>query len=131
MSPLSFTPTIPMLEIFLITEAKHLNKVERFKQMDLPPMGNAVAKTCHMINHESGEEIIVIIYPKMLLDEPADVFQVLVHEAVHAWDYIRDVYGYGHDMETNAYAIETIYRQLFEVYSKYHQKQEKKNAQGT
>lgn len=131
MNPISFIPTIPMLEVFLISEHKQLYKIERFKQMDLPPMGNAIAKTCHMANPETGEEIIVIVYPNMLTDEPVDVFSTLVHEAVHAWDYIRSVYGYEHDLETNAYAIEHVFKGLFNAYSAYHHKQEKKNAKRT
>lgn len=131
MTPISFIPTIPMLEVFLISEPKQLYKIERFKQMDLPPTDNAIAKTCHMANPETGEEIIVILYPNLLTDEPVDVFSTLVHEAVHAWDYIRSVYGYEHDLETNAYAIEQVFKGLFDVYSAHHCKQEKKNAKGT
>ena len=131
MPAISFTPAIPMLEVFLVSEPKQLYKVERFKQMDLPKMDNAVAKTCHMANPETGEEIVVIVYPNLLSDEPADVFSTLVHEAVHAWDYIRSVYGYEHDMETNAYAIEHMFKGLFDIYSKHYHKQEKQNAKGT
>lgn len=131
MPAISFIPTIPMLEVFLVSEPKQLHKIERFKQMDLPPMDKAIAKTCHMANQETGEEIIVIIYPNLLQDEPANVLCTLVHEAVHAWDYIRSVYGYDHDLETNAYSIERIFKGLFDVYSAHHSKQEKKNAKGT
>ena len=128
MPSISFMPSITMLEVFLFSEPKQLYKVKRFKQMDLPKIDNAVAKAFHMANHKTGEEIVVIIYPNLLSDEPAAVFSTLVHEAVHAWDYIRSVYGYGHDMETNAYAIEHIFKGLFDIYSKHYHKQEKKNA---
>lgn len=131
MSSISFMPSIPMLEVFLVSDHDQLYKVKRFKQMILPPIDDAVAKTCHMRNAESGEEIIVIVYPNLLEDDPADVFSTLVHEAVHAWDYIRSVYGYEHDLETNAYAIEHIFKGLMEVYSKHHRKQGKKNVEGT
>ena len=131
MAGISFMPSIPMLEVFLVSDHDQLYKIKRFKQMLLPPIDGAVAKTCHMRNNESGEEIIVIVYPNLLEDDPADVFSTLVHEAVHAWDCIRSVYGYEHEMETNAYAIEHIYKGLVKIYSKHHRKQEKKNAKGT
>lgn len=128
MYPISFVPSIQMLQVFLITDAKQLYKVERFKRMELPPTDNAIAKTCHMMNPETEEEIIVIIYPNLLTDEPVEVFSTLVHEAVHAWDYIKSVYGYDHDLEMNAYAIESIFKNLFNAYAEYKRKKDKKDA---
>lgn len=122
----SFIPAIPMLEVFLVTDENQLHQIERFKDLGLPKMEGAIAKTCHIMNRESGEEIIVIFYPDMLEHELVSVVSTLVHEAVHAWDCIKTTYGYDDDTELNAYSIENIYTQLFNVYSKLYRKHKRK-----
>lgn len=124
----SFFPFVPTLEVFLISEEKELYKVERFKSMLLPPIDGAIAKTCHMQNADTGEQIIVVLYPDLLTDEPIEVTCTLVHEAVHAWDYTREVFGYDKDLELNAYMIENTFKGLYEIYAKKIAKKEKKDA---
>lgn len=116
-----------MLEIFLITDASQLRAYKRFSDYEFPhPIGDAIAKACHIKHNITGEEVIVVLYPTILKDNVLDVTKVLVHEAVHCWDFIRDTYGYGNDTELNAYATDAIFSNLFNTYSQMHKAQTNK-----
>ena len=126
----SHTPSIPMLEVFLVQGDDQLRTYKRFEDHTLHPMDGALAKACHLTHNKSGEEVIVVVYPTLLSDKPFAVTQTLLHEAVHCWDFIRNTYGYGNDTELNAYAIESIFTNLHKVYMDLlkAKKMEKRNA---
>jgi hypothetical protein len=118
MSPLCFYPAIPLLDIYLVEHPSDLEKVKRLKGAPLNiEMGGAIAKTCCLDNHNTGERIIAVCYPDMFKDEACQVMATLVHEAVHCWNYTKELYGYGDDNELGAYAIENIYKGLFDLYA--------------
>ncbi len=116
---LSFFPTIRMLEIFLVENIEQLREKGLFHNYEPPAMGSSLAKTCYVENVTTGHEAIIVFYPNMLKDTFVQVNKVLVHEAVHCWDFNKDSTGYHNDSELNAYAIESIYTNLYNIYTEF------------
>lgn len=77
------------------------------------------------MNNETGElEFVVYLNPASFLSDPIDVASVLVHEAVHVWQYVVKATSIGEDSrekwgtEAEAYAIQNISYFLMSEYAK-------------
>ena len=126
----SIFPRIPTLDVILVTCQKELNRMKRFKGYTLPDVGTCVAKAIHLQHTTSHDSCVIIYYPSLLEEEEFEAMCTLLHEGVHAWDFISDHFGYGADTELRAYSIESIFRQLVEGYGRMKKLKENRDARG-
>lgn len=120
-----FRIKIASLRIFLVRSQEEVDNNKILRGYIVPDMTQCTAKACYVHHTTSNEHAIIIIYPNLLTDEPIDVTCTLVHEACHAWDFIKEHFGYGNDTELHAYSVESIFEQLYNVYAKLHHKESK------
>lgn len=111
-------PKLPFLPIYLVEGQDELDKIKYLSGYTVPEMGNAAAKCCHVTHTTRETDAIIIVYPGMYEVEPITVTHTLVHEACHAWDFIKNHFGFGDDSELHAYSVESIFLQLYERYAK-------------
>lgn len=116
-----FTLRLPSLDIFLVTSQKDVDSIAKLKGYVLPQMDNSIARCIHTESPD-GYNVVIIYYPTLLTDEPIQAQLTLVHECCHAFDFIRDHFGYGYDTELHAYGVESIYASAFERYAKMRKK---------
>ncbi|CUS06485.1 hypothetical protein FDJ62_gp24 [Acinetobacter phage Loki] len=114
-----FNFKIAVLKTYLVTSQYDIDKIPKLKgTYTMPEMNGATAKACYIHNATTGESAIVVCYPDMIKHEAIAVTSTLVHEACHVWDFNKDHWGYGNDTELHAYAVESIFNGLYEIYAK-------------
>ena len=94
-------------------ELKRLN----IKKKDWPAYVNNwhSQATCHFLENKNKSEISAIICLKNWEDkEDIAVYGLLVHEAAHLWQQVRDLYGEASpSIEFEAYALQNLSQNLF------------------
>lgn len=76
----------------------------------------ADARTHELINPDGGHVAVVCI--RVTGQEPCQIAAMLVHEAVHVWQFHRDRIGErSPSMEFEAYSIQAISQRLFYAYA--------------
>lgn len=113
---------IPLLPVYLVQGQEDIYKIKELKGYVLPDLDGAIAKALHVAHTGSGVNAVVVYLPTLLSGEPAQITATLVHESCHAWDFIRDFFGYGNCSELHAYAVENIFSALYARYAKLHHK---------
>lgn len=117
-------PILPSLDIYLVRDQEDIWKIKEIRDYPFPDMGNALAKCSHVNHTTRNIEAIIISFPSIMDVEPILATCTLVHEACHAWDYIKEAYGFTHaDSELHAYSVESIFAQLYEVYAAWMRKE--------
>lgn len=111
-------PKLPFLPIYLVESQAEMDEIKMLDGYTLPDMSCAIAKCCHITHTTRETDVIVVVYPGMYDAEPITVTHTLVHEACHAWDFIKEHFGFGNDTELHAYSVESIFLQLYERYAK-------------
>lgn len=117
-----FGLVLPTLDIFLVTKQSEVDNIPKLKGYKLPQEMNAIAR-CIQTQSPSGYNVVIIHYPRLLNDEALQAQLTLLHECCHAFDFIRDHFGYGYDTEIHAYGVESIYGSAFERYAKMRKKE--------
>ena len=125
MKPTSIYAIIPILEVILTPSIQALKRTARFKTYEGQEACDALAKAILVNNSTTNDTVVIILYPSIMEDDSATVMDTLLHEAVHAWDYTKEHFGYGEDTELNAYAISNIYSNCWAAYKKRKEKGEK------
>ena len=113
-----FRPILPSLDIYLVTSQEDVDNIKELEGYTLPYLDGATAKCCHISHTTSGVNVIVIYYPTLLEDEPIHSTCTLVHECCHAWDFIKNHFGFTDDTELHAYSVESIFLGAYNKYAK-------------
>lgn len=83
--------------------------------------------TLHTFDRQDGKALAIITLGSTKGRSIPQVHAMLVHEATHLWQYIKQHTGETEpSSEFEAYAIQTISQRLMEAYEEYSAKQQKK-----
>lgn len=108
---------LPSLEIYMVRDQADISRIRLIRDYQFPDMDGAIAKCTHIHHTGRNVECILVSFPDIMTTEPVHVTCTLVHEACHAWDFIKEHYGFTDDSELHAYSVESIFRQLYELYA--------------
>jgi len=119
--PGALTPTLLRhpYDIVLCTTEKRFQKLLaelKIPRSDWPSwLGENARATTSELQHPSGKRCLIVSCPPQRKDETgAFVAALIVHEAVHVWQAIRDYIGEREPgAESEAYAVEAISQTLF------------------
>ena len=102
-----------------LSEKKFAKEMKRMGIKNPPsflktPQSNA---TAHFFIKD-GDESVIVALGKHKKREPIEVAGLLVHEAVHIWQAVKDSIGeHSPSMEFEAYSIQSISQQLMCAYT--------------
>jgi len=112
-------PKLPSLEIYMVRDQCDISRIKLIRDYPFPDMDGAIAKCSHIEHTSRDIQCILVSFPDIMTTEPAHVTCTLVHEACHAWDFIKNHYGFTDDTELHAYSVESIFKQLYELYAEW------------
>lgn len=100
-----------------LTESDYLKAMKRLKVTNPPPWVSANANaTAHTLTKDGDITVLVCLRPRknITLEQ---THSLLVHEAVHIWQEIRDHIGESKpSSEFEAYTVQWLSQQLFYAY---------------
>lgn len=75
--------------------------------------------TAHHFEHNNGKIVIIVCIDGWEKREPIEIVGLLIHEAVHIWQWFKEHIGEEHpSKEFEAYSIQMLSQELMDIFSK-------------
>ena len=108
---------------------KTLKKLELPERLWAPFVNPGKDATVHYWVHDDGRNVALVCIKDAHKHKPGSVVGILVHEAVHIWQAIKEDMGETHpSKEFEAYSIQWIVQELIESYNHANSKRTKKKT---
>lgn len=110
--------TLCTTEELFLTAMKHL-RIPKSEHPTFLSNGHSNATVHFFDSHEKTQSSCVVCLGNTLGRDKVAIFGILVHEAVHIWQQIKESIGeHSPSPEFEAYAVQSISQQLFNEYER-------------
>lgn len=97
---------------------KFFKEIPKQKGFEIPKYLTSFARTT-CLDSESKGRICLVSLNEAISDTKDEVYGILVHEAVHVWQHVKEYIGEENpSSEFECYSIQYISQQLWEAYNK-------------
>jgi hypothetical protein len=118
MTPIDNALFINPCQVYLCKTEKEFKQL--LKKFNVKESVSFLGKYAHATTHfleQGNDNVIIVCIPKNQKQSQRQIHALLVHEAVHIWQKIRDVINEPHPCsEFEAYAIQNLCLNLFRKY---------------